>query len=187
MRMTPPAGRLGRVIAVSVTLFVVLVAWLAIVMPLYNWYWDGQARLDQREALAARMTALSTQLPMLSQRAAALGLSGVASGLLTGDTDALSAAQLQEVVQNLAIAEGVTPTSIEILPTEQKTRYRRIALRLSLVSPFPELVHLLQAIGRATPHMLVEDLVLEGAALINQPVDTPLHAELTLVAFRHAE
>jgi hypothetical protein len=185
MLTTLPSGRLGRVIALSATLFLILMVWLAVVMPLRKWYGQGQALLTQQAALADRMGALAAQVPRLSQRAAALDASrGSITALLPGDTDALAAAKLQEIVQSLAAAKGVTLASVEILPAAPISHYRRIALRLSLVSRFAVLVELLQSVAQATPHMLVDDLSLEGAQLINQPVDTPLHAELTIFAFR---
>ncbi len=185
MRTTLPSGRLGRAIALGATLFLILVIWLAFVQPLRNRYREGQTLLAQREAFAARMVGLAAQIPALSQRAAALGgRVRSTNALLEGDTDALAAAKLQELIQSLATAKGVTLTSFEILPAVQISHYRRIALRLSLVSRFVVLVELLQSIAQANPRMLVDDLTLEGARLINQPVDTPLNAELTISAFR---
>jgi hypothetical protein len=188
MPSTLPTGRLGRAVALGVTLLLLVISWEAVVQPLRDWYLDGDSLLSQREALAARMAASAAQLPALTHRAAALGASGALSPtLLSGDTDAMAGAQLQEIVQGLAATAGLSPASIENLPAASASHYRRIALRLSLISRFPPLVQLLQAIAQATPHMLVDDLQFDGARLINQPVDAPIEARLTIIAFRAAE
>ncbi len=187
MLTTLPSGRPGRVIALAATLVIALLVWVTAVQPLRDWYADGGALLSSRRSLAARMTALAEQVPSLAHRAAALGANGApSSSILTGDTDAIAGAKLQEIVQNLAGAEGITPTSIENLPAVWIGHYRRIALHLSLVGRFPVLVQLLQAVEQATPRMLVDDLHVEGARLVNQPVDGPLEAQLTIIAFRSA-
>jgi hypothetical protein len=187
MLTTLPSGRLGRAVALGATLLIVMVVWFTTVQPLRDWYADGDALLNSRQRLAARMVALAEQVPALSRRAAALGGTGApSSSILTGDTDAIAGAKLQETVQALAGAEGITPTSIENLPAVMVGHYRRIALHLSLVGRFPVLVRLLQAIGQATPRMLVDDLHVEGAHLMNQPIDAALEAQLTIIAFRSA-
>ena len=187
MLTTLPHGRLGRIIALSATVLTLVLIWLSAVQPLRDWYADGDALLTGRRALAARMTALAAQVPALTRRSAALGTNGdPSSSILTGDTDAIAGAKLQEIVQTLAGAQGITPTSIENLPAVASGRYRRIALQLSLIGRFAVLVQLLQAIEQATPRMLVDDLHVEGAHLVNQPLDGALEAQLTIIAFRTA-
>jgi general secretion pathway protein M len=187
MFTTLPAGRLGRAIALSATLLAVLVIWLSVVQPLRDWYDDGAAALERRSALASRMAALAAQIPALSRRTAELGAgSDPSASLLSGDTDAIAGAKLQEIVQGLAETSGVAPTSIENLPALPAGHYRRIGLRLALVARFPVLVQLLQSATAANPRMLVDDLHVESAHLISQPVDAPLDAQLTIYAFRLA-
>ena len=186
MLPTLPSGRLGRAIAIGATLSLIAAIWFAVALPLRTGYLDGQSALAGRTALAGRMAALVSQIPALSEQAARLGVSGSPAGLLPGDSDALAAAKLQEIVQGLAAAAAITPTSIEILPAVPVGHDRRIALRLAVVVRFPVLIGWLQSIAQTNPHMLVDDLNLEAGQLINQPVDTQLHVDLTISAFRAA-
>ena len=188
MSTTLPSGRVGRAIAVGLTLLVVLVIWLGAVQPLHDLYKDRADLLAQRRTILSRMSDLAVLLPELRRRAASMGANRVSPGRgLEGETDAIAGAKLQEIVQELAGREGVTPTSMENLPAVPTGQYRRIGLRLSMIIPFPVLVKLLQAFGEATPPMLIDDLHVEGAHLMSQPVDAPLQAQLTVFGFRRTD
>ena len=180
-----PTGRPGRAAALGLTFLALALLWLGAVQPLRDWYDDGAATLDRRRALAGHMAALAAQVPELSQRAAGLGAqSDPAASLLPGETDAIAGAKLQELVQGLAAAGGVTAGSIENLPAVPAGHYRRIGLRIALVARYGVLVQMLQSIVAASPRMLVDDLHIDSAQLDAQPVDAPLQAQLTVYAFR---
>jgi general secretion pathway protein M len=188
MMSTLPTGQKGRALAIGITLVVLLLAWFAVVQPLRDWYEDRAEKLAQRHAILVRMAALAEQIPALRLQAAALGGNEpTQSSELAGDTDAIAGAGLEEAVEALAAGAGVTLASKENLPAVPNGHYHRIGLRLSLVAPYKLLVRLLQAVSQATPRMLVDDVHIEGAHLVNQPVDAPLEAQFTIVGFRRAE
>jgi general secretion pathway protein M len=165
------------------TLAVAASVWVAIVAPLIAWRADQSELLEQRRMLAARMAALVETLPALQAQATARNVTGPApSAVLDGDTDAVAGATLQQLVQQMATAAGVSPSSVEVLPAEAVGGYRRIGLRVALAAPWPALVQLLQSIERATPPMLVDDLRLHGSPM--QGTALPMDASFTVLAFR---
>jgi general secretion pathway protein M len=180
-------GRRGQVLAVGVTLLLLLMVWIGAVQPLLAWHADRAETLLQQRVLADRMANAAATLPALRRQAEAGTGGHVASAAtLAGASDAIAGATLQEQVQAMATAAGATLTSAETLPAEQTGAWRRIGLRLTLTAAWPVLVKLLEAIDRATPQMLVDDLHVHSVLLVARPVALPLQTSFTVYAFRAA-
>ena len=109
-------GRRGQGLAVGLTLLVLAVVWLGAAAPLQAWYADRAETLMQRQALLQRMQALAASLPAL-RSAASKATNGAASEnmLLEGSSDAVAAADLQEMVQRMAGAAGASLAAVETL------------------------------------------------------------------------
>ena len=191
-----PIGRPGRILALGLLMLVLAASWVGIVSPLLDWYDARAAQQDQRALLARRMTLMASTLPEL-QRSANPGAGTVAetgatpAALVDGATDAIAAATLQEQLQAMAARVGAPLSSAETIPATPAGAYRRISLHVTLRAPWPVLVRLLQSIEQASPSMLVDDLQLHGARvpaipLPGAPVDQPLEAAFTVIAFRAA-
>jgi general secretion pathway protein M len=180
-------GRRGQILAIAVTVLLLLIVWVGAVQPLLAWHADRAETLMQQRVLADRMANAAATLPAL-QRQAAAGTGGhvPAAAMLSGASDAIAGATLQEQVQAMATAAGATLTSAETLPAEQAGAWRRIGLRLTLTAPWPVLVRLLAAIDQATPQMLVDDLHVHSVLLVARPVALPLQTSFTVYAFRAA-
>lgn len=185
MTLALPTGRTGRALALGLTLVVLASLWAVAVAPLVAWYGDRADAIAQHRALARRMAELAETLPGLQRRSAAATASGPApETLLEGGTDAIAGAALQEAVQAMAGKAGASLASVEMLPVEPDGSYRRIGLRVSLTTPWPVLIHLLQSVEQATPRMLIDDLQVHGARLLVRPDAAPLDVAFTVLAFR---
>jgi general secretion pathway protein M len=178
-------GLRGRALALGATLLLTAVVWLAAVQPLLDWHGERAVQLQERRALAARMQRLASTLPDLKREAEA-GASGklTAGAMLSGGSDSVAGAVLQERVQAMATAAGDTLTSVETLPADQAGSWRRIGLHISLTAPWPNMIRLLQALDEATPRMLVDDLHVHSTLLVSRPVTLPLQTSFTVYAFR---
>ncbi len=177
-----PTGRRGQMLALALTLLAALILWRGIAGPLVDLYAARAEALTARMAMAAHMQAIAAQLPALRRAAAGTA----APALLDGATDALAAARLQELVGGLAGAAGLTPTSLETLPSEQRGAFRRVGIRISLAAPWPRLVGLLGAIERVHPRMLLDDLELRGVPARSHEESVPVSASFAIYAFREA-
>ncbi len=180
-----PEGRRGQALAVGLLLLCFGLAWVAVAAPLLALHAERAEALDARRALAARMAALAAALPDLRAQAATVRAVGPAqAALLDGATDAVAGAALQQLVLELAVRAGATPSSTETLPAEQVGAYRRVGVRIALTAPWPVLVRLLQAADEAATGLLVDDLQIRGSRLLVRPADVPLDATMIISAFR---
>ncbi len=187
MDMSLPTGQRGRLLALAVTGVLLLALWLVIASPLLDFYADRADRLAQREAVAARMERLAASLPDIKERAEAASDDGATRILtLEGGSDAVAAAGLQNVLQDMATAVGASLSSVEIVPGDTVGAYRRVGLKLSLNVPWTTLVALMQAIEQASPPMLLDDVEIHASPVPNAPPTQPLDAEFTVYAFRAA-
>lgn len=179
-----PVGRQGRILAASLALLTLVVAWIGIVSPVLDWYGDRSARLNELYARAARERALIDTLPALQKQAIEAAKTPTRA-VLSGSTDAIAGAALQEQVRTMATAAAADLTSIETLPAEQAGAYRRIGVRVELTAKLPVIVDLLKAVDDAEPSMLADDIHLTATPTggANVP-NLPLEASFTVYAFR---
>lgn len=179
-------GTRGRLLAVGVTLIGVAVLWIGVAAPLLEWNRDLADRRLGREALAQRMATLVDSLPTLKRQMATTTPADLpVRATIDGATDALAAAALQELLQDMGRKVGVTLRSVEALPAEQVGQYRRIGLRVSIDGTWSTLIPLLKAIEQASPRMLVDDLQLQrGAVLVG--TDATISTSFAVFGFRDA-
>ena len=176
-----PTGRRGQALAVGLTLVVLAVVWLGLVSPVLAWYGQRQDRLEQREILATRMAMVAASAPMLQQQAAAGGTDARPS-MLSGATEAIAGAALQQLLQDMAERAAVRMTSVEVLASEQSGSYRRVRVHLLISGTWSRLVRLLSDIDRGTPRMLVTELQIGPSRSVTTSPIKPLDASMTVVA-----
>lgn len=182
---TLPDGRRGQILAVALTLIALALVWQAAVAPLLGWYADRAAALEQEQNLAARMAGLSQEIPALRQAVNAAGLQSADSALLlAGDTDAIAGANLQSALQDLATQAGTSLDSTDLLPVQPDGSLRRIGMQVSVTASWPVLVALLQAIGTASPRMIVGDFSVTSSGQAAPGQDQPLQAQFSVTGFR---
>jgi general secretion pathway protein M len=178
-----PTGRNGRILAASLAVLTVLVVWIGLVSPVLDWYAARGAELDGLYARAARERALIDTLPALKKQAAEAAKTPTRA-VLSGNSDAIAGAALQEQVQNMATAANAQLTSIETLPAEQVGAYRRIGVRMELNAQLDVIVALLKAVDNAQPSMLVDDIHLTATPTGPMNVQLPLDVSFTVYGFR---
>jgi hypothetical protein len=180
-----PTGQVGRLLALSVTLVVLLVGWFAVASPLLDWYADRAEHLALRRVLVRRTEVIAQTLPELRQAAARDVVQARAtSNLLDGGTDAIAAAALLQWVQDAASRTGTRLSSTEALPATPTGADRRIGVHVAFNAPWPMLIKLLQAVEQAAPRMLIDDLQIHERQYAAQPLNTGLDAGFTILAFR---
>ena len=184
-----PTGPRGRALAVAICVVIAALLWLGIVGPLITWHADRAEQLAERAALAGRMQGIADALPALRRQAAAAphGNADAGQTVLEGTDDAIAGADLQERVQQMAAAAGVTLASVEMLPAEPLGAYHRIGIRLTVSGGrWAPLVQLLQSVEEGTPRMLVDDVQVHGRAMRDRSIETLVDASVSVFAFRIA-
>ncbi len=180
-----PTGRIGQVIAVLLVVLLLAAAWAVIAAPLLEWHAERAEAISRRATLAHRMAQIAADLPGLERDAAATAGSGPAPiAVLSGASDAVAGADLQQRLQDMAAKAGTALSSTEALPPQPLGAYRAIGVRMTINAPWPNLVRLLQAIDTARPQMLVDDLQVHGAYGFIREGSAPLNASLSVIGFR---
>ena len=184
MNLALSSGRIGQLLALSITFVAPMVAWFAIADPLLDYYSDRADQLVQQRVLAQRMKVVAQTIPELRQASAQyMAQQRASSNLFEGETDAIAAAALQQWVQNAASQIDARLLSTEALPATSASVDRRISVHVAVSASWPVLIKLLQAIEQATQRMLIDDLQIHERHYSAQPLDSSLSAEFTIVAF----
>jgi len=178
-----PIGRNGRILAASLAVLTVLSIWIGLISPVLDWYAGRAAHLQDLRARAAREQALIASLPMLKKAAEAAAATPTRA-VLSGATDAIAGAALQEQVQTMANQASAQLTSIETLPAEQVAGYRRIGVRVEMNAQLGVVVALLKSVEEAQPSMLVDDIHLTATPVGMLAKPLPLDASFTVYGFR---
>lgn len=179
-----PEGGRGRLLALAMTATALAVVWVGCLQPWINWHASRAEALEQRRLLLQRMTALAARLPELQRQSS--GERAPVAALLEGQSDAIAGAALQSQVQRMAAGAGAELNSMEMLPAEQRSAYRRIGLRVTTAAPWTILIELLRAIEQGSPRMLVDDLQLRAPPIEMRASSPPIRAAFTVFAFRFA-
>jgi general secretion pathway protein M len=195
MALALPTGARGKTLALVMTALAVISVWLGAVMPVWDWYDDRAELLRRQTALARRMASLVETLPALRQEVdqendganRATAGSAFSNALLTGDTDPLAAAILQQHIEELATKAGVHVGSEEILPGQAEGALHAISVRLTMIAPFHSMVAFLLAMARSDTPMVADELLMRGSGGRTVEDDSPVDTSLTVTAYRSAK
>ena len=187
MPLDLPSGPRGQVLAVGLAITTLLVIWLGVVSPLVAWHAAREEHLAQQHMLARHMAALAAELPKLRQAAAVAAAGSPSLAVLPGQSDAIVGAALQGMIQDMAQRSGADLSSAEMLPAEPAGAYRRIGVHVQVYArEWPILVRLLDAIERARPRMLVDDLDIHGLPQRQKNEGPSVTASFAVISFRAA-
>jgi hypothetical protein len=180
-----PTGTSGKLIAVLLLLLLLTAAWRLAAAPLIGLYAQHGEEIDDKTLLLARLERLAAQLPAL--RESSRVRAGPQVTTLAGASDAIAAANLQTILQDLAGDAGVAVASVEILPAESMGPVRRVGVRLNLSGTNASIVHFIDAAGQASPPLAVNDLELHSKPFQGAGSGAQLNAALSLYGVRSLE
>ncbi|HLY56041.1 MAG TPA: type II secretion system protein GspM [Stellaceae bacterium] len=185
MDLALPSGRTGSLVALAITLLLVLVLWLGLVAPVVSFYGDRAEHLAHDQALLERMERLAASLPTLRKQVAEMREDGESRVFtIEGGSDAVAAATLQDMVQDMATSVNANITSFETVPGQQVGAYRRIGLKVSLHEPWTVVVALIKTVETARLPMLIDELEIHALPALNAVNGQRLEASFTIYAFR---
>jgi Tfp pilus assembly protein PilO len=182
-------GRRGQALAAGLVCLTVVLIWFGLIDPVRSWYADRESLLEQRQTLLRHMRDLAATLPALRSVPASKRGEGDQADImmLPGATDAVAAADLQERVQKMAAAAGVSLTAVETLPAVPAGRWRRVPLRISLNASWPVLTELVRSIEQSNTRILIDDVHFHSPTVVARPTVVPIQASMMLYGFRQAE
>jgi general secretion pathway protein M len=160
--MLQPGSLLSRTLAVVLLGIVLLGAYRLVIAPLVTTYRDGQSRIEQAKELLQRYEALAEQRSLLAERLAEeQERAASAAGYLTGPSDALAAAELQDRVKSVVEGAGGELRSTQILPAEELEAdlgFRRTALRVHFVVTIDGLEETLYELETGQPYLIIDEV-----------------------------
>ncbi len=149
----------GRAAALGLAVAAVGAIYLLAVAPLVGAYraTDGAVlqageMLTRYSNIASRRAALAAQLDELVARQAASGV------YLSGETDALAGAALQEGVGATIEAHGGKLRSIQILPVSDDGDFKRVSVRVQLTASLAPLHRILHSPESGRPFVFLDNL-----------------------------
>jgi general secretion pathway protein M len=162
--MLQPSSVLSRTVAVVLLGIAVLAVYQLIFAPLVIAYRDGERSIEQSKELLQRYEALAEQRSLLADRLAEQQeRAASAAGYLTGPSDALAAAQLQDRVKSVVEAAGGELRSTQILPAtplEGDLGFRRTTLRVHFVVTIEGLETTLYDLETGQPYLIIGDVTI---------------------------
>ena len=172
MRMSP---RISRFAAIALSLGVLVGFYAFALAPLAASYGETEQAISQARdqlvryrRIAALRSALQARLDKLMARQSKIGI------YLSGGTDALAGAGLQELVNKTVEAGRGRLRSIQILPVETDGEFRRVGARAQMTVTAAQLVKILYAIEAGRTFLFVDKLEVSNRRARrrrNQPVD----------------
>ena len=160
--MLRPDSLLARALALVLLAAAVAGAWLLVVVPVLDAYRETAVAIEQAENLLQRQRALAAQRPLLVARIEEQKEQAEAiAGYLGGPSDALAAAQLQDVLKAVVEAAGGELRSTRILPAEAveaSPGTRRTALQVQMIATIEGLAEILYGLEAGQPYLLIDEL-----------------------------
>lgn len=152
-------GWISRLAAVLLLVGLAATAYVFVVPPLVAGYvGDREALADARERLgryrriAATRPDLEAQIDAMEDRGAARG------NYLTGRTDALAAAELQNRVKKIIETNGGKLRSIQAVPGKADGAFQRVTIRVQLAAPIDSLYRTIYALEAEKPFLFLDNI-----------------------------
>lgn len=194
--MLQPGSMLSRTLALVLLAVAMLGVHRLVVAPLVLAYSDGETRIEQLKELLQRYEALAEQRPVLAEHVAEQQeLAASAAGYLTGPSDALAAAELQDRVRSVVEAAGGQLRSTQILPVqplEDEHGFRRTTLRVQFIVTIEGLETTLYELETGQPYLIIDRATVQQERASRRRRDAPasepmLHVSLELFGYLREE
>jgi virulence-associated protein VapD len=153
------ASWISRATAAGILFAILLAIYGVLVSPLVAAYSQINGAIAQSTELLARYQRVTAQYPDLKRLLDRVNADHTASGVyLPGDTDALAAARLQEIVNSRVETNGAQVRSVQILPTKEDGDFRRVGVRIQLIATVAAVARILYAFEAGDTYLFVDNL-----------------------------
>lgn len=154
---------LRRLLALALLLAVLAATYQFAVSPLLAAYGETDTAIRETKQLLAGYQRVARTAPVLKRRLGELHQRQAESGVyLRGETDALAAAELQDEVKQTIESSGGQVRSIQTLPTETRSGFERVTVRVQYTGSVQTLLHVLYDLEAHRPLLFVDNLDIRG-------------------------
>jgi len=147
------ATALGLLVAVLVILYSLVFG------PLFAAYGELNGAIGQSADLLNRYQRIIAQQPTLKALLEQVNASHTESGVyVPGNTDALAAARLQEIVNSRVESNGAQVRSVQILPAREDGDFRRVGVRIQMTASIASIARILYAFEAGDTYLFIDNL-----------------------------
>ena len=152
-------GWVSRFAALALSAGVAIALYIFVAAPIVAGYADTEAELVQATALLDGYRRVAAARPALQERLDALKLRQSEIGTyLSGGTDALAGAELQELVNATVAKGGGGLRSMQILPVKADGGFRRIGVRVQMTATMAQVLRVLHRLEAGSKLLFVDRL-----------------------------
>ena len=153
------SGWVSRLAALALSAGVAFALYLFVVAPIVAGYAETGAAVAQAAELLDRYRRVAAARPALQERLDALKARQSEIGTyLSGETDALAGAELQELVNTTVAKGGGGLRSVQILPVKADGGFRRIGVRVQMTATIAQVLRLLHGLEAGSTLLFVDNL-----------------------------
>jgi hypothetical protein len=154
-----PTKVLHRGAALLLLAGVILAIYLLAIAPYLAAYHAADSGVEESEALLQRYSEIARSRQSLQMQLDQLVARQAASGIyLSGNTDALAAAALQDIVNKAIGSSGGTLRSVQILPAKADGDFKWVGVRVQMTSSIVQLARSLYALEAGKTVLFVDNL-----------------------------
>ncbi len=169
------SGWVSRLAALALSAGVAFALYVFVVAPIVTGYAETDAAVAQAAELLDRYRRVAAARPALQERLDALKSRQSEIGTyLSGGTDALAGAELQELVNATVAKGGGGLRSVQILPVKADGGFRRIGVRVQMTATIAQVLRVLHGLEAGSTLLFVDNLEVSNRRARrrrNQPVE----------------
>lgn len=151
--------RSSRLAALGLLVLVVFVVYSLTVGPLISAYARVNTALGESAELSEKYHRIAAQRDALAARLDKLTYQQADSGIyLPGETDALAAARLQEIVNSTVVSGGGQLRSVQILPAKADGTFRKIGVRAQMTGTITAVARILYAFEAGDIFLFIDNI-----------------------------
>ncbi len=156
MTMTP---RLSRLFAILVLIVVLAIPYHLVIQPIVQQHLDLSAQIEDQRELLSEFRRSGANLDLLrAYLDEADGQPFLNAAYLSGETEALAAAQLQNFVKQAVEQAGGILNSTQILPAESNGRLRKVTARINMTGTMDAVFQTLYRLEAAKPMLFLDNV-----------------------------
>ena len=150
-----PSKTTRRIAAVGLLVLVPVGTWLLLVQPVWTELSSGYALLAEKRGLLARYEAVALQEGTARQRLESVAVRNRSSGFLTGESEAITSAELQKKLQTIVMQSRATFRSARPLVPRTQDDIKMIGLRIQLAGDLKAVQRSIYEVENAIPFMFI--------------------------------
>jgi len=157
---------ISRLAALLLLIVAIAAAYSFILEPIIVGYGETDSRIEEVREQLSRYQRMAAARPALERQIQQVATEQTSDGYyLSGGTDALVAAGLQDQVNALVEAKGGSLRSIQPMPGIDEQGFRRITLRVQMTATIEALFETLYALEAGTPMLFIENLDIQSRSI----------------------